>query len=571
MTNTKEMTKMQKHKPRGMTRRTFLRGLALVGGSALALPLIQACAPGAAPAAPAVPAATAAPAAEAAAETVDVRVLWSKPTIISPLFSSSGFEQQVNRLVLGSVYKMSANLEPVPDLADSWEVNEDSTAFTFHLREGLQWNDGTPLTVDDIIFTIERSADARTGSLLKGRMANIVGSAEFADQTAETLAGLERVDDLTLTIHLAQPDAAFLTAWGMFSGFCVLPKHALEVVAPEAMKEHAFSMAPTVGAGAYNFVRYETDQYAELVANPNYWGEKPAVDRIFMTIATPDVAVAQLERGELDLMAMPVDEADRLKDAPNITILSVRSPSISQIGINNEREYFKDKRVRQAMMYAIDRQGIVESIMFGEAEVVNTTVIGPEWAGTPEVNPYPYDPEQAKTLLAEAGWDPNQEVEMIYVAGAKEQDAYGPVIQQQLTEAGMKTNLVLVEGAELRRRYIEETDFDLFLFGGGQYRAEPSLTANYYHSRNLTPAGGNGTHYVNPELDELLDAAVAVTDKEQRKEIYDQIAKIVNEDVPTVFLWSPNSIYGVSKRLQGFEPPSYVASLLWNAEAWSVA
>ena len=563
---------MQKRNSTGMTRRTFLRGLMVVGGTAGVLPLIQACAP-AAPAAPAAeaPAAAAAPAAAPATGTADVRVLWSKPTIISPLFSSNGFEQQVNRLVLGSVYKLSANLEPVPDLADSWEVNEDSTAFTFHLREGLKWSDGEPLTADDVVFTIERSADARTGSLLKGRMANIVGAAEFADQTAETIAGLEKIDDLTLRINLLKPDAAFLTAWGMFSGFCVLPKHVLVEVAPEAMKENAFSMAPTVGAGAFTFVRYETDQYAELVANPNYWGEKPAVDRIFMTIATPDVAVAQLERGELDLMAMPVDEADRLKDATNISIVSVRSPSISQIAINNEREYFKDNRVRQAMMYAIDRQGIVDSIMFGQAEVVNTTVIGPDWVGTPEVNAYPYDPEKAKALLAEAGWDPNQEIDMIYVAGAKEQDAYGPVIQQQLTEAGIKTNLVLVEGAELRRRYIDETDYDLFLFGGGQYRAEPSLTANYYHSRNLTPAGGNGTHYVNPELDELLDAGVAVTDKEQRKAIYDQIAKLVNEDVPTVFLWSPNSIYGLSKRLQGFEPPSYVASLLWNAEAWSVA
>jgi peptide/nickel transport system substrate-binding protein len=191
--------------------------------------------------------------------------------------------------------------------------------------------------------------------------------------------------------------------------------------------------------------------------------------------------------------------------------------------------------------------------------------------GQPEVNPYPYDPEMAKTLLAEAGWDPEQQVDMIYTAGNKEQDAYGPVIQQQWGEVGIQVNLVLVDGAELRRRYIEETDYDLLLFGGGQYRAEPSLTAIYYHSKNLTPAGGNGTHYVNPEIDSLLDQAVATADQEQRRELYHQIAQIINEDVPSVFLWSPNSIYGASKRLQGFEPPSYSGSLLWNAEAWTVS
>jgi peptide/nickel transport system substrate-binding protein len=551
---------------RGLTRRTFLTGMALSAGGAL----LAACAP-AAPAAPAAQAPAAAPAAPAATGTADVRVLWSKPAILSPLFSTSGSEQQVNRLVLGSVFKLNATLEPVPDLAESWEVSEDSKTFTFVLREGLTWNDGTPLTVDDIIFTVERAADARTGSNLKGRMSNIEGAVAYGNQEADSISGLTKVDDRTLTITLANPDAAFMTSLGVFSGFCVLPKHALEGIAPEAMKENPFSLAPTVGAGPYNFVRYETDQFVELAVNPTYWGERPAVDRIFMTIATPDVAVAQLQRGELDLMTMPVDEADRLKNDPSIKIVSVRSPSISQIGINNNREFFKDKRVRQAMMYAIDRQGIVDTIMFGQAEVVNSPIIGPDWVGTPEVNLYPFDPEMAKSLLAEAGWDPNQAVEMIYVAGPKEQEAYGAVIQQQLRDVGMNVNLVLVESAELRRRYIEENDYDLFLFGGGQYRAEPSLTAIYYHSKNLTPAGGNGTHYVNPEIDQLLDAAVAVSDRAARAEIYHQIAKIINEDVPTIFLWSPYSIYGVSQRLQGFEPPSYSTSVLWNAEGWSVS
>ena len=134
----------------------------------------------------------------------------------------------------------------------------------------------------------------------------------------------------------------------------------------------------------------------------------------------------------------------------------------------------------------------------------------------------------------------------------------------------MDVDLRLVEGAELRRRYVDGTDFDLFLFGGGLYRAEPSLTGIYYYKKNFTPAGGNGTHYSNPKIDELLDAGVATSNKDERKKIYEEVAKIVNEDAPTVFLWSPNSIYGVSKRLKGFKPPSYAASILWNAEDWSV-
>jgi ABC-type transport system substrate-binding protein len=556
-----------------LSRRAFLRGLAITTGGAT-IAALAACAPAPAPSAPAgeAPAAPSEASAEVPATgTSDVRVLWSKPTNLSPFFSTNGFEQQVLRLTLGSVFKLSDTLEPVPDLAESWEISEDSTTFTFHLREGLVWSDGAPLTVDDIIFTIERASDSRTGSTQKGRLSAIEGATAYGDQQADSISGLIKVDDRTLTIKLSAPNAAFLTSMGTFSGFNVVPKHILEDVAPENMKEHPFSQAPTVGAGPYTFVRYETDQYAELVRNPNYWGPAPAIERIFMTIATPDVAVAQLQRGEMDLMNVPVEEVDRLSNDPNITIMSVRSPSISQIAINNERPYFQDKRVRQAMMYAIDRQGIVDSIMFGQATVVNSPVIGPDWVGTPEVNEYPFDPDKARELLAEAGWDPNQQVDMIYTQGTKEQDAYGAVIQQQLRDVGIQCNLVLIEGAELNRRYIQETDYDLFLFGGGLYRAEPSLTGQYYYSHNLTPAGGNGTHYVNPELDELLNAGVATSNLEERAKIYHQVAKIINEDVPTVFLWSPNSIYGVSKRLQGFVPPSYVASLLWNAEEWSLA
>jgi peptide/nickel transport system substrate-binding protein len=568
-------------KGKKLTRRNFLKTAGAVTGYAA----LQACGADAT-ATPVPPAATSTPAATAAPPTPtikptaipteapaaaggDISIRWNKPNIISPLYSTAGEEQQVNRLVLGSIYKMSDTLEAVPDLGERWEVSPDSTVFTYYLREGVEWSDGEPWTAQDVVFTLERSLDPRTGSIRRGRLVNIKGAEEY-EGGPEGIPGLEALDDYTVRITLTQPDAAFITQMGMFAGLTILPKHILKDVPPEQMKEHEFSMAPTVGAGAYNFIKYETDQFAELHANDNFYHGRPAVDRIFLKILTPDVGVAQLERGELDLMVLPVDEADRLKSDPNVNVISKRSVSISQIGINNERPFFQDKRVRQAMMYAIDRQGIIDSIMFGEAEIINSPVIGPPWVGEPEVNPYPFDPDKARQLLQDAGWDPDQKVDMIYTAGNKEQDAYGPVIQQQLRDVGMQVDLVLVEVAELIRRYIDETDFDLFLFGGGQYRAEPSLTGIYYHSKNLTPAGGNGTHYVNPEIDELLDAGVATSDLEERKAVYHEIARIINEDVPTVFLWSPNVVYGTSKRLKGFLPPSYATIYLWNAEDWSV-
>jgi peptide/nickel transport system substrate-binding protein len=569
-----------------LSRRDFLRRAAALGLSLTAVNgLLAACgtAPTTAPAAPTAAAPTAAaagatpaaqpttvPAATTAAAPTTINVHWQKPATLGPLFSSAGFEQQMIRLVLGALYKLSDTLVPVPELAERWEVSADSKVYTFYLRSGVKWSDGQPWSADDVVFTMERAIDKRSASILAGRLIGIKGAKDYSEQKADKVAGIEVPSPNVVRITLDQPDAAWLTTLGQFSGFCVLPKHILKDVPPDQLKQHAFSLAPNVGAGAYTFVRYETDQFAELRANPNYFRGKPAVDRIFLKILTPDVGVAQLERGELDVMNLPISDAARLKSVPSLTITSVRSPSLSQIGINNERPYFQDKRVRQAIYYAIDRKSIVASIMGGEAEVNSSPVIGPDWVGTPEINPYPYDPAKAKQLLKDANWNASQKVEMIFTAGNKEQDAYGPVIQQQLREAGMDVSLRLIEAAELRRRYVDGTDFDLFLFGGGLYRAEPSLTGIYYYKKNFTPAGGNGTHYSNPKVDELLDAGVATSDLQKRKAIYGDIAKIINDDAPTIFLFSPNSLYGVNKRLKGFKPPSYSASILWNAEDWTV-
>src|SRR6185437_1396389 len=264
-------------------------------------------------------------------------------------------------------------------------------------------------------------------------------------------------------------------------------------------------------------------------------------------ILAPATALAQLQTGEVDFTNLvPIEEIARLKQDANLTVFSVVSPSISQIAIFNERPYFKDKRVRQAMMYAIDRQGIVDSILGGQATLVNSPIIGPTWMGQPEFNKYAFDTAKAKSLLKDAGWDANQKVEIMEPTGSsKAQQAYGPVIQQQLHDAGFNVSILQADSAQINQKYIATPDFDLFDFGGGVYRAEPSIAEIYYGSKELTPAGGNGTHYQNPKIDQLFADGVATTDQAKRKDIYSQIAQIINDDVPTVFLWSPNSISAI--------------------------
>lgn len=501
-----------------------------------------------------------------------ISVLWRTPNTLNPLFSTAGSEQQVERLMFGALVKMNADLEPVPDMATSIEASDDASVYTFTINENAAFSDGEPLTAADVIFTFERAIDERTGSYWLGRLNGIAGALEYSTQEADSVSGLAMPDDYTVEITLAEPDSAFLVTLCNFSGLGILPKHILEDVAPDQLREHPFSLEPTVTAGPFKFVQYLTDQYLELERNDTYWGDPAPLDRIFMRILTPEVGLAQLETGELDLMTLPITEVERTNGFANAHVESVPSPSMSFLAPNMEREYFQDKRVRQAMMYAIDRVGLVEAVLMGEGSVTNSPIFGPEWMGVPEgLNEYPYDPDRARSMLEEAGWDFDQKVELIITPGNNEADTHAQIIQQQLNDIGFQMEILQVDVAENQRRSIQATDFDVKNVGGGVFRADPSVSGTYMTTDTWTPSGGNYGHYSNPEIDELYPQGKATGDLDERKRIYTEIAQLLNEECPWIWLYSPNSIYGVSNRLQGHEPASYIDNKLWNAETWSVS
>jgi peptide/nickel transport system substrate-binding protein len=501
-----------------------------------------------------------------------VTMEWRNPRTLGPLFSTAGYEQQVERLIFGALVKMSNDLQPLPDLAESVDVSDDATVYTFNLHQNATFNDGTPLTSADVVFTVERAVDTRTGSFWKGRFAGLVGADAYADQSAETIEGLTAPDDYTVVMTLSAPNSAFLPTLADFTGLGILPKHILGEVAPENLIEDPFNLAPTVGAGAYNFVDYKADQYLELEANPTFWGDAPAVQKLFMRVLLPDIAVAELEAGTVDVISVALDDMERLGENPDLTLISIPSPSLDTISVNLDREFFQDVRVRQAMQYAIDRESITSQLYKGQATVTNSPIFGPDWMGVPEgLNEYPYDPDKARSLLAEAGWDSSIEPEMMYGAGANSTfNNMVAVIQQQWADVGFNVSLLQLDSAELVRKLVTEPDYDLYIGGGGVYGAEPSISSKYYLSNNFTPGGANNVRYANPEIDELYAAGTAASTQEERVAIYTQIAQILNEDLPSIFLWSPNTNFAVNNRLIGFEAPAYVDNRVWNAETWSV-
>ncbi len=378
---------------------------------------------------------------------------------------------------------------------------------------------------------------------------------------------------------LTTPDAVWTQTISDFSGLCILPSHVLKDTPPDQMAKAPFAFAPTPSAGAFVFGEWKADQYLEIRRNEGYTGgPKAKLDRIYCKVLTQqDVGLAQLERGEIDAMVVPITEAERLRKNPNLTVTSTPSPSISFLIPNASRPFFRDKRVRQAMAYALDREAMIKEILKGEAQVVNSTIIGPDWMGTPEgLNPYKFDPNKARQLLREANWDPNQKVTWMYGPGDKVNEALIPIMQQQFKDIGMNVELLTLESTEINKRLVTGAtaagpgDFDLFLNGGGVFRQDPNVSAKYLESVSFTPVGANYTHYSNPRVDELFKQGRATIDPAQRKKIYTEVAQIINDEMPWIYLWSPNSIHAFNKRLVGFKPPSYSTHFVWNAEEWSV-
>ena len=562
-----------------VTRRTFLRA---VGGASSAV-VLAACAPSPKPAPVSVdvlldPTSLAptslAPTSLAPTETPtiatvsEVKMLIRKPSTLNPLFSTSGNEQQIERLVMGALIKSNDKLAPVADLAETFEGTSDGLSYTFKLRTGLVFNDGTPLTSRDVAFTFETAVKPATGSVWQGRLLAIAGAQEFADGTATTISGVETPDKLTVTITLAKPDGTFLLTLADYSGLGILPEHALKDIPPDQLKNKTY-LEPEVTAGAYDLVKYEVDQFIELARSVTYTPKRPALDRILLAIREPSVALGEMKIGDLDIMRIPLDEVETVAKMPDVSLVSVLSPSMDHIVFNLTRPYLQDKRLRQAMMYAIDRKSIVESLLRGRGEVVNSPIFGPEWMGTPDgLNTYDYDPAKAKALLAEMGWNASQKIVALTVTPG---EWYGEVVAQQINDVGIKFELQLVDVSQLLDQILKaDPIYDSFLNGGDTYRADPNIASLFYASDQFSPGGGNMCHYSNLKLDKLFTDGRASNDLVVRKKLYTRAAQILNEDVPNLFLWSPNSSFAVNKRVQGFAAPGYSDNRLWNADDWTV-
>jgi peptide/nickel transport system substrate-binding protein len=535
---------------------------------AAAAPTVAAAATNLAPTvAAAVPTVAAAANSLAGGSTLNI-YLYQKPKNWNPLAPPNGPDTQVETMIYDALLMVNDNYAYEPRLAQNWSASADAKMFTFNLRPGLKWSDGEPFSSKDVLFTFKMLANPASGSAHTAKFDHVLGIADYRNGATPDVAGFRTPDDNTFVVELDQPNAAFISAisWPFYG---ILPQHILGSVDVKTLSDNAFFLNPTVGMGPFTFVQYQTDQFVELKKNPNYRAPV-ALDHVFLKPVTTDVATAQLEKGEMQLVQISPTDLDRLKADPGIKIDSKPGPGIILMAAAVDQPYLQDKRVRQAMLYAIDRAGIVSQVLAGQASITNTHVMGPPDAIPSDLNQYEYNPDKARQLLQEAGWDPSQVIKIQWIPGIRDRDATVQIVQAQLQAVGMKVELNPLEAGPLVDNMKNRT-FDLSLYGGGLYTIDGDSTAVPNECSQAYPVGGNNAHYCNADVDAAFAAGRATTDAAARDQAYQKVARITNDEVPYIWLYVPAAVWAYSDKLQNFKAHGELTYGFWNSADWTLA
>ncbi|PAD77736.1 ABC transporter substrate-binding protein [Paenibacillus campinasensis] len=472
----------------------------------------------------------------------------------TPYFTQVGYDGNVNSVLYTPLVKVDPNGLPVPGLAERWEISEDGLTYTYYLREGLKYSDGSPMTAEDVAFTWTLLHDPSYDGINTVVESRIVGGQDYKDGKADAIEGIQVIDERTISVTLEETNATALTVLGGQ----ILSKAYYG-------KDYTFGNldyikdlhANPITNGPYKLERFIPGQEVRFVANEHYVFGKPKTEYFIYKTSEGDTWQF-VETGEVDYGSFTATE-DNLERLTGLGFLDLIPSTASNYGYNQlnlERDHLQDKRVRQALTYGLDRQLIYVEARQGAGQLANIPSSPILWSYTEEdINPYPYDPEKAKELLDEAGWvvgadgireKDGQKLRINYLGSKSEStDIFIAVASENYAEIGVDFVPEQFPDFNTLSAKVRNGDYDMASFST-TIISDPSQGV-FRFTKGQTPG------YDNPVIDDLYAKSLATSDIEERKAIYHEMFKILNDELPVMFTSYSKQIVAINGRIGGFE------------------
>jgi peptide/nickel transport system substrate-binding protein len=454
--------------------------------------------------------------------------LLADPTALDPQKQSLTAIWHVIEHIYDGLTRINPDLTVGPGLAEGWDIAEDGTSYMFVLREGVTFHDGTPLKASDVKFTFERLVDPATASTSAAELASV--------------KSIEASDDRTVVMTLNAPDASLLAT--LAGGTTV-------IYSEEFVKANNNDVSQVAnGTGPFKFVEYVPNTRIVLERNENYWEEGlPYLDGIEMTIASDDTArTAAVVTGTVDFIEYaPLRDIPALEADPSLKLAGESNTNIRFIGFNLTREPFDNPLVRQAIAAVVDREAMLGPTVFGYGTPTEVLFPPDFWAALQQ-EVRPPDVERAKELMAEAGLADGFSTTITSWSQYSFLSNAAVVLQEQLRQIGIEAELNLVENATMADQVYLEKTYDIAVTGESAYVDPNTLIFQNFK----TGESGNFVNYSNPEVDELIDQGIAVTDQVERARIYQEIQALLLEDLPWISLFVANQYEAMKDHVQGY-------------------
>lgn len=491
---------------------------------------------------------------------------------LSPFTPNQQGKTQILSVIGTPMMYVDADGKLTSKILKSWTQSADAKTVTLVLKSGMQWSDGQPITSADMAMTLNAYLDSKI-SPNAGRVGPVVGVDAVVSGTATTASGLATPDKTTLTVSLTEPDASWLAKLALTGSYWpLLPSHTLSGVALADLPKNDFFTKWPVSSGPYTLSKFVQGQYVQVARNDKSSVGTPEFKEVVFEPLSTDQMTAQLQTGEVQY-AYTVDPADvdRVRKISGVTVASHHGVAPDVLGLNNGDSTLKDPRVRQAMLYAIDRVGICKTILAEHCTtpLTNLRQIAPSWSiPTTGVTTYNYDPAKAKELLKEAGWDPNTKLIFLNRTQRSYVDKAVTAAVGQMKAVGINFQVRNITTAQLLDIIGKKTGWDAFWVSGADFVVDPDEWADYLLCSARFPNGANTAQYCDPAVDKLLQQGLTTIGQTQRGDLYKQAFTLVNHNPGEVYLYVVDSIIAYNSHLTGIRASGNLTGGYWDIASW---